>query len=279
MSQRYQNSPILYLGAHMFLLVRVAHKYRHFSAQNSNFQKDFPFRREMLQSLIGSKWFWNIVSIYSRKVILVNKHEDSVQCLGFSRLTPLMLMGPCCQIPNLHPGYLLQSVTVEIEMCFPNQGWSWDGISAWSERDSVADAWGPKYTQNDGMRGFVETCFFTFLPSSVQIALPNTPRGPLCSPSKLTSHHFSLWTPNKTKISQFSTMSPVCWCALCVLRRVWLFVAPLTVAYQAPLSTEFSSQEYWSGLPFSALRYLPKPRGGILVPFLSCTAGRQVLCH
>ena len=27
-------------------------------------------------------------------------------------------------------------------------------------------------------------------------------------------------------------------------------MAPWTVAYQAPLSMEFSRQEYWSGLPF-----------------------------
>ena len=34
------------------------------------------------------------------------------------------------------------------------------------------------------------------------------------------------------------------------LSRVRLFVTPWTVAYQAPLSMEFSRQEYWSGLPF-----------------------------
>ena len=34
------------------------------------------------------------------------------------------------------------------------------------------------------------------------------------------------------------------------LSRVWLFVIPWTVAYQAPQSMEFSRQEYWSRLPF-----------------------------
>ena len=34
------------------------------------------------------------------------------------------------------------------------------------------------------------------------------------------------------------------------LSRVWLFATPWTVVYQAPLSMEFSRQEYWSGLPF-----------------------------
>ena len=36
----------------------------------------------------------------------------------------------------------------------------------------------------------------------------------------------------------------------CVFVRVQLFAAPWTGAQQAPLSMEFSRQEYWSGLPF-----------------------------
>ena len=32
-----------------------------------------------------------------------------------------------------------------------------------------------------------------------------------------------------------------------------------TVDYQAPLSMEFSRQEYWSGLPFPTPRDLPDP--------------------
>ena len=34
---------------------------------------------------------------------------------------------------------------------------------------------------------------------------------------------------------------------------------PWTVAYQAPLSMEFSTQEYWSGLPFPSPGDLPDP--------------------
>ena len=34
------------------------------------------------------------------------------------------------------------------------------------------------------------------------------------------------------------------------LSHVQLFATPWTVAHQAPLSMEFSRQEYWSGLPF-----------------------------
>ena len=37
------------------------------------------------------------------------------------------------------------------------------------------------------------------------------------------------------------------------LSRVQFFVTPWTIAYQAPLSTGFSRQEYWSGLPFPSL--------------------------
>ena len=35
---------------------------------------------------------------------------------------------------------------------------------------------------------------------------------------------------------------------------------PWAVAYKAPLSMEFSRQEYWSGLPFPSPGDLPKPR-------------------
>ena len=43
------------------------------------------------------------------------------------------------------------------------------------------------------------------------------------------------------------------------LSRVRLFVTPWTVAYRAPQSTEFSRQEYWSGLPFPSPGDLPNP--------------------
>ena len=43
------------------------------------------------------------------------------------------------------------------------------------------------------------------------------------------------------------------------LSHVRLFATPWTVAYQAPLSMGFSSQEYWNGLPFSSPGDLPNP--------------------
>ena len=43
------------------------------------------------------------------------------------------------------------------------------------------------------------------------------------------------------------------------LSHVWLFAIPWTVSYKAPLSMEFSRQEYWSGLPFPSPGDLPDP--------------------
>ena len=39
--------------------------------------------------------------------------------------------------------------------------------------------------------------------------------------------------------------------------HVLLFATPWTVAYQAPLSTEFFRQEYWSRLPLPTVGNLP----------------------
>ena len=49
-----------------------------------------------------------------------------------------------------------------------------------------------------------------------------------------------------------------CVCAYS-LSQVQLFETLWTVACQAPLSTEFSRQEYWSQLPFPSLRDLSDP--------------------
>ena len=44
-------------------------------------------------------------------------------------------------------------------------------------------------------------------------------------------------------------------CMLSHFSCVQLFVTLWTVAQQAPLSMEFSRQEYWSGVPFPSLAY------------------------
>ena len=55
-------------------------------------------------------------------------------------------------------------------------------------------------------------------------------------------------------------------------------VTPWTVTCQAPLSIEFSRQEYWSGLPFPTPRDLPNPGIKPVSFYISCV-GRQVLYH
>ena len=53
----------------------------------------------------------------------------------------------------------------------------------------------------------------------------------------------------------FSVCVCVCVCVSCSVVSD-SFATPWTVAYQAPLSMEFSRQEYWSGLPFPSPKYL-----------------------
>ena len=65
----------------------------------------------------------------------------------------------------------------------------------------------------------------------------------------------------------------VCVC-VCVLSHVQLFAAPCTVAHQAPLSMEFSRQEYWSRLPFPTPGDLPDPGIKPLSPAFPALAGR-----
>ena len=56
------------------------------------------------------------------------------------------------------------------------------------------------------------------------------------------------------------------------LSHVWLFLAPRTVAYQAPPSVGFSRQEYWTGLPFPSPGNLPHPGIKLRSPSLQAEA-------
>ena len=55
------------------------------------------------------------------------------------------------------------------------------------------------------------------------------------------------------------------------LSHCLVFVLPWTVAHQAPLSTQFSRQEYWSGLPF--------PSPGDFNSGIQLLHYRQILYH
>ena len=63
-----------------------------------------------------------------------------------------------------------------------------------------------------------------------------------------------------TKLAVSSSGLRNCGCYCCLVAQSCLTLAiPWTVACQAPLSTEFSRQEYWSGLPFPNPGNLPDP--------------------
>ena len=63
-----------------------------------------------------------------------------------------------------------------------------------------------------------------------------------------------------------------------LLSHVQLLATSWTVAHQAPLSEEFPSQEYWSGLPFPTPRGLPNLGIKPMSLFVSWI-GRQVVYH
>ena len=67
-----------------------------------------------------------------------------------------------------------------------------------------------------------------------------------------------------------------------MLSHAQLFVTPWTIGHQAPLSTEFSKQDYWSELPFLPPGDLPnpgiKPMSETHVFCVSCV-GRDILYH
>ena len=55
------------------------------------------------------------------------------------------------------------------------------------------------------------------------------------------------------------------------LSYIWLFATPLIISHHAPLSMEFSKQEYWSGLSFPIPGALPDP--GIRPAFPALAGG------
>ena len=87
-----------------------------------------------------------------------------------------------------------------------------------------------------------------------------------CHSTTMTWEGLSTSVPNERQdrslsipdmINQSKTQSP----SLCTqsLSRVWFFVAPWTVARQAPLSIELFRQEFWSRGPFPPPRDCPNP--------------------
>ena len=66
---------------------------------------------------------------------------------------------------------------------------------------------------------------------------------------------------------------------ICVPSCVWLFATSWTPAFQAPLSMEFSTQEYWNGLPFPTPEDLPDVGIKSVSPALTDRFGFFSLSH
>ena len=70
--------------------------------------------------------------------------------------------------------------------------------------------------------------------------------------SQRPKNRITIWSSNPTH-QHISRQSESCTVVLDILWPPW------TTAHQAPLSMEFSRQEYWSGLPFLSSRDLSNP--------------------
>ena len=72
-----------------------------------------------------------------------------------------------------------------------------------------------------------------------------------------SNSHLLHWQAGSTPEPPGNLLLVLCVCQS--FSHVLLFATPCTVAFQAPLSREFSRQEYWSGLPVPFPGDLPDP--------------------
>ena len=85
----------------------------------------------------------------------------------------------------------------------------------------------------------------------------------LCPAASSLVHHPAIFehlshSNSDLSLTRLSTYSICFYCLIvCVFSCVRFFVAQWTVGHQAPLSMEFSRQEYWSELLFPTPGYLP----------------------
>ena len=92
--------------------------------------------------------------------------------------------------------------------------------------------------------------------SGILVPSPRTEPGPTAVSAQIPNHRTAREFPEKRERNKS-------------LSRVQIFATPWAVADQAPPSTGFSRQEYWSGLPCPGIE---------TVSFVSCI-GRQILYH
>ena len=111
-------------------------------------------------------------------------------------------------------------------------------------------------------------------PSPGDLPDPGIEPASLMSPA-LAGGFFTTESPGKPILYSKNKISPCI--SIGLVAKLWpTLVTPCTVTQQAPLSMEFSKQEYWSGLPFPSPGDLPHPETELRSPALqavSCTAG------
>ena len=120
----------------------------------------------------------------------------------------------------------------------------------WSENCSVSD-----YLQSHGYKSleFSRPEYWSELAVTFS-RLPSQPRD-RTQVSHTGGRFFAIWATKG--IQKFLNTGCVCVLSRSVMSDS--FAAPWTIAHQAPLSLEFSRQEYWSGLPFPPPGHLPDP--------------------
>ena len=80
---------------------------------------------------------------------------------------------------------------------------------------------------------------------------------PLFRAAVLTSAKLHTWCTIGASSKKAELEIVIYRCDARMLSCAWLSATLWTVAYQVPLSKEFSKQAYWSGLPFTTLGSLP----------------------
>ena len=89
-------------------------------------------------------------------------------------------------------------------------------------------------------------CFCTAKDSMLLLLLSRFSRVQLCDPIDSSVPEIL----QARRLDGLPFPSPIHACMLSCFSSIWLCVTLWTAAHQVPLSTGFSRQEYWSGLPF-----------------------------
>ena len=99
-----------------------------------------------------------------------------------------------------------------------------------------------------------------WLPITQIDLVPSTTDGPLCLQQRPGSYLLSIDCTGPVPLEGATIWAPGIYVYYVqLLSHIQLFVAPWTVAHQAPLFMEFSRQEHCSGLPFPTPGDLPGP--------------------